>query len=90
MRPIVAAVLAAGLGLAVPAAAHDFKHHHRSYGYPGHPVPHHWHHPPAWGHWKKQREVHHHYYYHYPPAVIGVPRPGVHVIFPDIYVPWPK
>jgi hypothetical protein len=90
MRSIVIAALAAGLALAAPAAAHDFKHPHRHHGwYPRHPVHHSWHHPPAWGHWKKKHVVHHHYYYH-PLLAPGVMRPGVHVVFPDIYLPWPR
>jgi hypothetical protein len=83
-----AALVSALAGFASPASAH---------GPEWHPAPWHWKHRPhfhhpSWHHWKKRfgppRRVEHHHHYYAAPAAAA--QPGLHVIFPDIYVPWPQ
>lgn len=91
MRILTSTILAAALAVAVPAYAHDghgrpgqhyghghHKHHHAQGRH------HHRPHPPGWG---PRREVNN-YYYGYGVPAAAVP-PGVHVVFPDIFLPWP-
>ncbi len=91
MRLLTSTILAAALAVAVPAHAHDghsrrghdFRHGHYQHHHRVHHRHHHRHHPPAWG---ARKEVHN-YYYEIPAA--ANPAPGLHVIFPDIFLPWP-
>jgi hypothetical protein len=99
MRYLSGGLLVAALCFAPAAMADGYgyhKHHHRQhhYGHPKHHVHHHYrHYPPAWGHWKHhhrhsrhvRKEVHH--YYAQPSSSLS---PGFHVIFPDVYIPWPQ
>ncbi|MBM3357133.1 MAG: hypothetical protein FJY54_05345 [Betaproteobacteria bacterium] len=91
MRYLSGGLLMAALCFAPAAMADGYghhKHHHRQhhYGHPKHHVHHHYrHYPPAWGHYKRK---HHHYHHHY--AYAYAPPPGVHVIFPNVYIPWPQ
>jgi len=100
MRYLSGGLLVAALCFAPAAMADGYgyhKHHHRylPYEHPTHPVYHRYrHHPPAWGYWKRhdfpprrvRKEVHHYYYAQPSPSL----SPGLHVIFPDVYIPWPQ
>jgi hypothetical protein len=93
MRRLIKAALVAVLLTAVPAWAHGghaawrdgHGHSHRHWKD--------WHgkhdrHP---GHWRKQRQVVEHVYrYESYPTQSASASPGIHVIFPDVYFPWPQ
>jgi len=87
MRLLTSALLAAALAAAVPAQAHDGhgRNFHRGYHKHDHRVQQRHHHRPGPPAWRARREANNYYY--------GVPaastQPGVHVIFPNIFFPWP-
>lgn len=89
MKLLSYAIAAVLLGAAAPALAHEghpywkherwshFDHFHR------------WHRPHYHGWMPPGRVKRVEYYVVTPPPQPG-PAPGIHVIFPDIYVPWPR
>ena len=93
MKRLIKAALVAGLLTAVPVWAHD--------GHPGwrddHGYSHrYWkdehgryhRHP---GHWHRDRRVVEHVYRYDPyPTQSASASPGIHVIFPDVFLPWPQ
>jgi hypothetical protein len=93
MRRLIKAALVMVLLTAVPAWAdrgHDgwrdgHRHHYRGWKYEHHP---HRGHP---GHWREPRRVVQHIYQYEPyPTQSASASPGIHVIFPDVYLPWPQ
>jgi hypothetical protein len=92
MKPLIKAALVAVLLMAAPAWAHGG---HGSW-WDGHR-----HHPRSWqkGHHKQYshhrhsyetRRVEHVYRYEPYPVPSAAASPGIHVIFPDVYFPWPQ
>lgn len=90
MKPLIKAALIASLLIAVPAWAHDGPY--RGWGGPPHHK--HWNHDRYKHHGPRHhvREVHRveRVYYEPYPAQSASASPGIHVIFPDVYVPWPQ
>lgn len=91
MKTLIKAALIASLLIAAPVWAHGGPH--RGWGGPPHHK-HHWKHGhnKHYGHRHHVREVRRVervYYEPYPVQAASVP-PGVHVVFPDVYFPWPK
>lgn len=92
MRRLIKAALVAGLLTSVPALAHgghgDWRDGHRH-----HPrqwqKAHHKHHGHARHRHETQRVEHVYRYEPYPTQSASV-SPGIHVIFPDVYFPWPQ
>lgn len=96
MKTLIKAALVASLLVAAPAWAHGGSHrgwddhrHHPRYGKHGYHK-HNWHRGPP-RHVRKVRRVEHvyHHYEPYPVQSTSV-SPGIHVIFPDVYFPWPR
>lgn len=91
MKPLIKAALVASLLVAAPVWAHggsdrgwyDHRHHHRNWnrGHHQHPVHH--------RHTREVRRVERVYYEPYPVQSASA-SPGIHVIFPDVYLPWPQ
>ena len=91
MKSLIKAALVASLLVAVPAWAHggpyrgwDDHRHHPRYWKHGH----HKHHGHA-HHVREVQRVERVYYEPYPVQSASA-SPGIHVIFPDVYLPWPK
>lgn len=92
MRPLIKAALVAIMLTAAPVWAHgghgDWSkgnpHHHR-YWREGHHKPY-WHHR----HRHETRRVEHIYRYEPYPIQSASVEPGIHVTFPDVYLPWPE
>jgi hypothetical protein len=92
MRRLIKAALVAVLLTSVPALAHgghgswrDGDRHHYRHWKHGH----HKHHGQP-RHWRETRRVEHVYRYEPYPAQSASVSPGIHVIFPDVYFPWPQ
>lgn len=92
MKPLIKAALVAVMLTAVPAWAHGGHggwrdghrvHHphwkHGHYNHHGHPR-----------HWRRTQRVEHVYRYESYPVQSTGTAPGIHVIFPDVYLPWPQ
>jgi len=93
MKRLIKAALVTVLLTAAPAWAHgghagwwDGHRHHARHWKPerhkhhGHP-----------GHWRERRRVVEHVYRYEPyPTQPASALPGIHVIFPDVYLPWPQ
>ena len=97
MKPLIKAALIASLLVAAPAWAGGGSHR----GWDGPPNRHHWkhgHHKPHYHkhrwhprHARRVERVEHVYRYYEPyPVQSASASPGIHVIFPDVYFPWPK
>lgn len=90
MRRLIKAALVAVLLTSVPALAHgghdrwrDGQRHHPRQWHKGY----HKHHGHARRH--ETRRVEHVYRYEPYPTQSASVSPGIHVIFPDVYFPWP-
>jgi hypothetical protein len=97
MRFLTATMFAAALGVAIPAQAHDghngWRHHSPRYA----------HDHRHFAGWRHDARVHHRHvirrevrtYYYRAPVVAPLrgpvfpPLPGVHVVFPSIFLPFP-
>lgn len=93
MKRLIKAALVAVLLTSVPALAHgghgawrDGDRHHHRYWKKGH---HHKHYRHA-RHRHETRRVEHVYRYEPYPTQSASVSPGIHVIFPDVYFPWPQ
>jgi len=93
MRRLIKAALVTVLLTAVPAWADGGhgrwwdgpRHHYRDWKYEHRR---HHRHP---GHWREPRRVVEHVYQYEPyPTQSASASPGIHVIFPDVYLPWPQ
>lgn len=89
MKSLIKAALVVSLLVAVPAWADRGRHrgwddhrHHTQYWKHGHDR----HHSPR-HHVHEVRRVERVYYEPYP---VQSASPGIHVIFPDVYFPWPR
>lgn len=92
MRRLIKAALVAVLLTSVPALAHgghdgwrDGHRHQPRQWHKGH-YKHHGH--PR--HWRETRRVEHVYRYEPYSTQSASVSPGIHVIFPDVYFPWPQ
>lgn len=87
MRLLIKGLLAAALLAAAPAWAHGghghWKHGHPRYGRHFEHKQHGHHHD-----WRRPARVEH--VYRFEPYPAASPAPGIHMIFPDVYVPWPR
>lgn len=92
LKLLIAALMAAAMSTAAPVFAHDG--HGRGHGHAhGHAK-----------HWNKHhRHFHHHHGYYRDRVVVreyvqtvpaysyySAPAPGVHIVVPDVYIPWPR
>ena len=92
MKPLIKAALVASLLVAAPVWAHggsergwfDHRHPQRHWNRDYHK--HHGHHRRA----HDVRRIEHVYRYEPYPVETASASPGIHVIFPDVYLPWPK
>jgi hypothetical protein len=92
MRRLIKAALVTVLLISAPALAHGGhggwrdadRHHSRHWN-----NKHHKHHGHA-RHWRETRRVEHVYRYEPYPVQSASASPGIHVIFPDVYFPWPQ
>ena len=91
MKPLIKAALIASLFVTVPAWAHggphrgwdDHRYHHRHWQH-GH------HKHPGYRHQVREVQRVERVYYEPYPVQSASASPGIHVIFPDVYLPWPK
>ena len=91
MKSMIKAALVASLLVAAPVWAHGGphrgwdgdRHHYRYWGHGHHKHHSHRHHV------REVRQVERVYYEPYPVQSASA-SPGIHVIFPDVYFPWPK
>lgn len=92
MKPLIKAALVTLMLMAAPAWAHGGhggwwageRHHHRHWQKGHHKQ--HWHHR----HRRETRRVEHIYRYEPYPVQSAGAAPGIHVIFPDVYFPFPQ
>lgn len=93
MKPLIKAALIAVMLIAAPAWAHGghsgWRDGHR-YHHPHWKHGHHKHHGHARHSRGPRRVVEHVYRYEPYPAQSASVSPGIHVIFPDVYFPWPQ
>jgi len=85
---LTGAAMAAMLAAAVPAWAdkgHGYWEHHHFRDYLRAQY---WHHPPKWGHYRYKPR--HYVYRYYEPYAYAVPAPapGVHIVLPNVYIPF--
>ena len=93
MKPLIKAALVASLLVAAPVWAHsgpdrgwsDHRHSHRHWDR-GH------HHRPYWHHrdTRSVRRVEHVYRVEPYPVESASAAPGIHLVFPDVFLPWPR
>lgn len=96
MRPLIKAALVAVMLMAAPAWAHGGhgggwagERHHQRHWHKGHYKHHHKHHR-HYRHRHETRRIEHVYRYEPYPVQSAAAQPGIHVIFPDVYLPWPQ
>lgn len=92
LKLLTAALMAAAMSTAAPAFAHGGHYRGHAYGHAKHWNNHHRHfHHHGYGYPFRDRVIVREYVsrvpaYHYYPA----PAPGVHIVVPNIYIPWPR
>lgn len=87
MRLLIMSVLAALLLAAMPAWAHG-GHGQWKHGYPRYERHFEHKHRGHYHDWHRPARVERVYVYE--PYPVAAPAPGLHVIFPDVYIPWPR
>jgi len=87
MKLLIHGTLAAVLLAAAPVWAHD-GHGHWKHGYPRYGRHFEHKHDGRYHDWRRPARVERVYVYE--PYPVTSPAPGIHVIFPDVYLPWPR